>query len=629
MARDSVAEVRERTDAVDLVSQYVSLKRTGRNYKGLCPFHQEKTPSFVVFPESGNFHCFGCGKGGDIFTFYMGVENADFKESLAELARRAGVQLEMTPTDAPEVDAHRQRLIDLNGTAATFFNNILINSTLGAAGREAVEHRGLSADVIARFQLGFAPDGWDHLLNYLSARGVDPAFAAEAGPLQTRDTGGYYDRFRNRLIFPIRNRDGAVVGFGGRALGDAVPKYLNSPRSPIFDKSALLYGLDLAKDEIRRRDQVVIVEGYMDAIAAHQFGHPNVVAAMGTAVTEQQIALVKRSTKHIVLALDADTAGQMATLRGLETAQGTLDHDLVPIPDARGVIHWERKLNAEITIVNLPEGKDPDELIRRSPERWPEIIASAQPFLDFFLDAVTADVRLDDARGKAEAVRRAGPVLQQIADRVIQSHYVAQLARILRIDERVVSSEIRRSSMKTSMSTPDPSRSTRRQLAASHEDHLMAILLKHRSLCGDVIAMVPEGDLLDGRNRELLAVLRDQTILDLSAEVILDGLDEPLAEHGQRLLSLIDGTPAQLPGQVTREARQAVERLGRERFLFLMRQLQEEIRAAQSDQDSAAMTELSAQMQRLAERHGAFNPPLSPYFRDSRDSLATTGRQPA
>jgi DNA primase len=607
----------------------VQLKRTGRSYKGLCPFHQEKTPSFVVFPESGNFHCFGCGKGGDVFTFYMGVENADFREALAELARRAGVQLESIPTVAPEVDAHRQRLIELNETAATFYNNILVNSAAGAAGRALAEQRGLTPEMVARFQLGFAPDAWDSLLRFLSARGTDPALAVEAGLLQTRESGGHYDRFRNRFLFPIRNRDGAVVGFGGRALGDAMPKYLNSPQSPIFDKSTLLYALDLAQDESRRRDQVVIVEGYMDAIAAHQFGHANVVAAMGTAVTEQQIALVKRLTKHIVLALDADTAGQMATLRGLETAQHALDHDLVPIPDPRGVIRWERKLNAEITIVELPDGKDPDELLRRSPERWPDIVSSARPFLDFFIDTVTAGVDVHDARAKAEAVQRAAPVLQQVADRVVQAHYISRLAARLRLDDRVVQSEIRRSTMRSTNSTPEPTRAVPDQRSVSHEDHLMAILLQHRGLTGDVVSIVPDEDVLDRRNRELLQVLRDDATLSLPPEQVLAELDEPLASHGERLLSLLAGTPAQLPGQVAREARQAVERLSRERYLFLMRQLQDEIRTAQSEQDAAALAELTAQMTRLAERHRSFNPPPSPYFRDSRDSLATTGRQPA
>ncbi len=288
MARDAVAEVRERTDIVDLISNYVQLKRTGRSFKGLCPFHQEKTPSFVVFPDTQNFHCFGCGKGGDAFTFYMGVEHVEFREALQELARRAGVQLEAIPTVAPEVDAHRQRLLDLNAQAANFFANILKQSEAGAPGRQVVAQRGVNQEMIERFQLGYALDRFDALRRFFASRNVPLDVAAEAGLLSKRDDGSYYDRFRGRLMFPIRDRDGQIVGFGGRILGDGQPKYLNSPQSPIFDKSSLLYGLDLAKDEIRRRDHVVIVEGYMDAIAAHQFGHANVVAQMGTALTESQ-----------------------------------------------------------------------------------------------------------------------------------------------------------------------------------------------------------------------------------------------------------------------------------------------------------------------------------------------------
>ncbi|MDP9363341.1 MAG: DNA primase, partial [Chloroflexota bacterium] len=424
MARDPVAEVRERTDIVELVGSYVQLKRAGRSYKGLCPFHQEKTPSFVVFPDSGNFHCFGCGKGGDAFTFYQQVEHVEFREALQELARRAGVELASAPTAAPEVDAHRQRLIELNELAAAFYANILTNSEAGAPGRAAAAQRGLSPEIVARFGLGYALDRWDALLRYFSQRGIDPALAHEAGLLQERDSGGYYDRFRGRFMFPIRSREGRVVGFGARVVGEGQPKYLNSPQSAIFDKSALVYGLDLAKDEARKRDQIVVVEGYMDAIAAHQFGHANVVAAMGTAFTEAQVGLVKRLSKHIVLALDADAAGQMATLRSLETMQNALDADAVPVPDAQGIVRFERKLNAEIAIVRLPDGKDPDELIRKAPEAWPEVVAAAQPFLDFYLDAVTTGVDRTDARAKAEAVKRAAPVLEQVADRVVQSHYV-------------------------------------------------------------------------------------------------------------------------------------------------------------------------------------------------------------
>src|SRR5687768_4607845 len=245
MARDAVAEVRERTDIVELVGLYVQLKRAGRSYKGLCPFHQEKTPSFIVFPDSQNFHCFGCGKGGDVFTFYQSVEHVEFREALQELASRAGVELSSVPTVAPEVDAHRARLLELNELAAGFFHNVLVNAAAGEPGRQAFAARGLDQPTIERFRLGYAIEAWDTLLRYLTGRGADLALAAKAGLLQARDSGGYYDRFRGRLIFPIRDRDGQVVGFGGRIVGEGQPKYLNSPQSAVFDKSTLLYGLDL------------------------------------------------------------------------------------------------------------------------------------------------------------------------------------------------------------------------------------------------------------------------------------------------------------------------------------------------------------------------------------------------
>ncbi|CAA9578093.1 MAG: DNA primase [uncultured Thermomicrobiales bacterium] len=621
MARDAVAEVRERTDIVELVGGYVQLNRAGRSYKGLCPFHQEKTPSFIVFPDSQNFHCFGCGKGGDAFTFYMGVEHTEFRDALQELARRAGVELASAPTVAPEVDAHRRRLIELNELAATFFANVLHNSQAGAPGRETIERRGLSPEVVERFRLGFAPDSWDGLLRFLGSRGHDAALAAEAGLLSARDAGGHYDRFRGRLMFPIRTRDGEVVGFGGRIVGEGQPKYLNSPQSAIFDKSSLVYGLDVAREEVRRRDQVVIVEGYMDALAAHQFGHANVVAAMGTALTEKQVGQIKRLSKHIVLALDADAAGQMATVRGLETMRDALDHDDVAVPDARGIIHFERKLKAEIAIVSLPEGKDPDELIRRSPESWPEVVASARPFLEFLVDAVAGGVNPDDARAKAEAVARLAPVLRQVGDRVVMAHHVSRLAAKLQLDERLVLSEVRRGELKAAAPV---TRGGRPAVArrASPEDHLLAVLLRHRDSCGDVLERVPEEDVLDGRNRELLRVLRDPALAPLDADGIVAGLSEEIADHAERLLASLDGKPEQFLGQVRREAEQALDALGKERFLTLMRGLQADIREAQRTGDAATLAELSTRLYDLSDRHRRFYPPPSPYFRDSRDTKA-------
>ncbi|MEJ7837356.1 MAG: DNA primase [Thermomicrobiales bacterium] len=622
MARDAVAEIRERIDIVDLIQGYVpSLKRTGRSLKGLCPFHQENTPSFVVFPDTQNFHCFGCGKGGDLFTFYMGVEHVEFREALNELASRAGVTLDFTTPITPEHDAHRSRLLEINGLAATFYAHQLNNAPLGEVGRRIFAERGVTSDMVSRFGLGFAPDSWDALLSYLTSRNVTTELALEAGLVGERPSGGYYDRFRNRLIFPIRDRDGNVVGFGGRAIGDAVPKYLNSPQTPVFDKSSLVYGLDLAREAIRTSEEVVIVEGYMDVIAAHQFGYDNVVGAMGTALTEGQVAQIKRAGKRIVLALDADTAGQMATLRGLDTLRESLGGDSQPVPDAMGIIHFEKRLRAEIRIAHIPEGKDPDELIRRNPERWPEIVKSARPFLDFMIDVLTAHVSLDNAQEKSRVVAQLAPALQQISDRIVQGHYLSLVARKLDIDERIVLSEVRRSRIggKTAAT-----RSTSAQSVGATpsrratEDYLVALFLKHHTLTLEVLQRTPVEEIGDARNREVIRLLLELKDAEMSAEEIVALLDDGLIEHAENLLHMFDGRPEQFPGQISREASQVLELLGLERFRFLIAQLNTTLQSAQQDKDQDAIDQMKVQISLLAERHRLFYPPVSPYFRDSR-----------
>lgn len=632
MARDAVLEVRERTDIVELVGQYVQLKKAGRSYKGLCPFHQEKTPSFIVFPDSQNFHCFGCGRGGDVFSFYMGVEKAEFREALQELARRAGVTLDTVPGTAPEHDSHRQRLIEINELAATFYSNILLNSGAGEAGRKIAADRGLNEEMIRRFGLGFAPDSWDSLHKFFAGRGFDPAIVHEAGLLQERESGGYYDRFRNRLMFPIRDRDGHAVGFGGRALGDAIPKYLNSPQTAVFDKSSLLYALDLAKDEIRKRDQVVIVEGYMDVIAAHQFGHANVVAAMGTALTDAQVGLLKRYTKRIVLALDADAAGQMATIRGLEAMQQSLDHDEVPVTDALGIVRFERKLNADIAIVRLPEGKDPDELIRKSPERWAQIVANGQPFVAFYIETVAAEANDGDPRSKSAVIGRVAPILRQLPDRIVQSHYVDLLAARLRLDPKLVHSELRRTTIVNPSNRPSsPALAVIRPAAPprlSTEDHLIALLLAHRPLVRDIIAAIPHEEVTESRDQAIFGILADSSIPDLDPMQIIAGMDDAVADHAERLLESLQGKPALLPGAVRREVEEALYRVRLERLRFLSREVNADVQAARKSGDRETEISFTAQLKDLAERERGLYPKPSPYFRDARDNQATGGRRP-
>ncbi len=440
-----VDEIKDRLDIVEVIRPYVRLTKAGRNYKGLCPFHSEKTPSFVVFPETGTWHCFGaCGTGGDVFSFFMKQENLDFGETLRTLAARAGVELEPTHPEAAENEKRLGLLREINQAAATYFHQLLLNADEAAHARAYLEKRGISRDTIDRFQLGYALDQWDGLLNYLTHKGYALDDLLEAGLVVERErSSGAYDRFRKRILFPIRDHRGHTIGFGGRVLDDGVPKYLNSPQTPLFDKSSVLFGLDLARQGIRTSGEVVIVEGYMDVLMAHQCGINNVVAQMGTALTEAQLRSLKRHTQRFILALDSDTAGDQATLRGLDVARQVLDRELVPVPTARGLIQFEERLAADIRIVSLPPGLDPDEVIRESSSRWAQLIAGARPIMDYYLDALTADLDLGSAKGKAEAVRALGPIIAEIGDRVQRAHYLQQLGRMVQVDERTLWEQIR------------------------------------------------------------------------------------------------------------------------------------------------------------------------------------------
>jgi len=441
-----VDEVKDRLDIVEVIQSYVPLKKAGRNYKGLCPFHAEKTPSFVVFPDSGTWHCFGaCATGGDVFTFVMKRENLDFSEALAILARRAGVELAPRSPQAAEADQRQDLLREINQATALYYHHLLLNSAEAARALSYLQGRGFDHDTLERFQVGYAPDRWDGLLRYLTGKGYAVADLAEAGVISERDDrSGYHDRFRRRIIFPIRDQQGRTIGFGGRILDEGVPKYLNSPQTPLFDKSSVLYGLDLARQGIRASGVAVIVEGYTDVLMAHQHGLNNVVAQMGTALTESQLKLLKRYTSRFVLALDPDAAGDLATLRGLDVARQVMDRDVVPVRTANELLRFGDRLAADIQIMALPPGRDPDEVIRDDPAEWARLVAQAQPIMDYYFQALTAGLNLITAEGKREAVRRLDPLLAELGDWTLRMHYVQQLARMIKVDDRVLWEQIRR-----------------------------------------------------------------------------------------------------------------------------------------------------------------------------------------
>jgi DNA primase len=445
-----VDEIKERIDAVELISNYVQLKRAGRNFKGLCPFHAEKTPSFVVFPETGTWHCFGaCAEGGDIFTFVMRLEGWDFRTALEELARRAGVELKPLTEQQEAEDQERTRLREILAAAAVFFHNLLLNAPQAQVARDYVARRGLKDRTLEAFQLGYALDDWHALETFLIGKKYTKQELITAGLLVERDDGRVYDRFRDRLMIPIRDHRGRVIGFGARTLDpDGVPKYLNSPQTPVFDKGNTLYGLDNATKGIRAAERAVVVEGYTDVMQAHQAGFTNVVAQLGTALTEDNLRRLTRYAHRIILALDPDTAGQAATMRGLDVAREALAPEWQPVFDARGLVHMEARLSADIRVLTLPPGQDPDDLIRRDPARWAVLVDEAVPLVEHYMRMVLKEQDLADPKVKAEVTQNLVPVIGDVASPVERAHYAQKLARILQVDERALLDMVARPSLR-------------------------------------------------------------------------------------------------------------------------------------------------------------------------------------
>jgi DNA primase len=572
-----VDQVKDRLDIVEIVQSYVPLKKAGRNYKGLCPFHAEKTPSFVVFPETGTWHCFGaCGTGGDLFTFVMKQENLDFGEALRVLAQRAGVELEPRSPEAAAAEKRLDLLREINQVAATYFHHLLLNSDEAARARAYLEKRGLNRNTLDRFQVGYALDQWDSLLRYMDSKGYALADLHEVGLVIEREDGsGFYDRFRGRIIFAIRDYRGRTIGFGGRVLGDGVPKYLNSPQTPLFDKSSALFGLDQARAGIRTTGEAIIVEGYMDVLLAHQHGIDNVVAQMGTALTEAQLKLLKRYTQRFILALDSDVAGDQATLRGLDVARQVMDREVVPVPTPRGLIRFEERLSADIRIVSLPAGRDPDEVIRESPAHWAQLIAQARPVMDYYFHTLTAELDLATAKGKAEAVRALGPLIVEIGDRVQRTHYLQQLGRMVQVDERALWQQIRQETGRRPPSRParpKPTVGEADRAAVGLDEYCLSLALRHPDLVALADAALQEceeeplraEDLGRPEDRAILAAwqhwLAKGGSRDAQAE-FYDTLDEHLQERITTLLQTQEDQPLAPDDLVRNKVVDAVTRL--------------------------------------------------------------------
>ncbi|MEA3350181.1 MAG: DNA primase, partial [Chloroflexota bacterium] len=490
----AIDEIKARLDIVDIVSESVDLKRSGKSYSGFCPFHHNtRTPAFAVFPDTGTWRCFGeCNEGGDIFSFVMKKEGWDFKTTLQELAQQAGVQLR--PLTAKEEEKYEEfdRLRDLLELAVTFYRHQLLHTPAGNKALEYLHERGLSDQIIESFGLGYAPDSWEAASNHFKTKGYSQEDLINAGMVSERDSGGTYDRFRHRVVLPIRDQRSRMTGFGARTLDpDGIPKYLNSPKTDIFDKGQILFGLDKARKAIRSKDQVVIVEGYMGVLAPHQHGYANVVATMGTALTDDHLRLIKRFSRRIVLAMDSDAAGVKATLRGLQVARETLDREDEIRFDARGLLRHEGRLKADIRVSTLPPGMDPDDVINHDPAAWEEIIAAAKPIVVHVMETLAEDRDLEDAKIKTEIANQVMPLIADIPSAIERDTYRQRLARLLRVDERTLlgankpsRSPRRRYPHRGSAPVQPPGEKAPSPIGAIHarEIHLLGILLRRPDL---------------------------------------------------------------------------------------------------------------------------------------------------
>jgi len=556
----SIDEIKSRIDIVDLVSESVQLRHSGKNYTGFCPFHPiTRTPSFVVFPSTGTWRCFGqCNEGGDIFSFTMKKQGWDFSETLKYLADKAGVQLKPpTPEELVAEEEHAQ-LRSMLEEAANYYHHQLRNTSEGQKALEYLKKRGLSEEIIETFSLGYAPNAWEAIIQYFKGKGRSEGQLREAGLVSEREDGSIYDKFRHRIIFPIRDARGRMAGFGGRILDpNDIPKFLNSPQTPIFDKSALLYGLERARTPIRALDQAVIVEGYLDVIALHQAGFTNTVSPMGTALTEHQMRLLKRLTQRFILALDPDTAGDKATLRGLQIARQTMDRETEPIFDARGLMAHESRLQADIRVTTLPEGMDPDDVVNRDPAEWQQILENAKPIVIHVMETLARGRNIDDPKTKSEIASQVLPLINEVPDSIEREAYRQRLARLIKVDERLL------------VGSEGTSRPTRRQLRSTQpvarepkpditiqagnallEAHCLGILIRRPELVFHIDRALHESHLtrlsrLDFERAEYQAIfeLVEESLAQDRSEpmhYVLNGLSLPLMEIVDNLLERTD-----------------------------------------------------------------------------------------
>ena len=578
---DQIEEVKRKLDIVEVVSSYFPIQKSGKNYKAVCPFHSEKTPSFMVSPQLQIFKCFGCGEGGDVIAFYGKMEGVSFGEALKEMAKRAGVKL-LSRKESPQ-EQQKEKLLELNRLAADYFHFLLTDHKIGSTAMGFLKQRGLKKETIEEFGLGYAPSSWDSLGRYLLKKGYSLTEILQAGLAVRKEGGrGYFDFFRGRVMYPLRSSLGKVIGFAGRTLGAEEPKYINTVDTPVFEKGHYLFNLDLGKAEIKKKREAILVEGEMDAILLFQEGVKNVIATKGTALSTSQIVTMSKFAKRLIICFDRDAAGLEATKKGLLLAQSG---------------------GLEVAAVLLPEGKDPDEAVLADPAGFKKMADSAPPLFDFYLESAFSRFDSSTPSGKKAIAAEILPVVKSLANEVEKAAYLSRLAEKLKLEESVLWRQLEKEESLEEAAAPAVSSPVR--VSASKKDlYLVALLLSlPPERISSAVRRVADGDLIDPGLSGIISSLREY--LKSVKRFRLENFSAKLDENARKSLQdavlapfLGDLNPAQLEeefGHAIRGVKNA--RLSRERKVLVAR-----VREADKGKNALEVRRLQKEILKLTEK---------------------------
>ena len=570
-----IDQVQARSDIVEVISRYIPLAKAGRNFKAPCPFHHEKTPSFIVSPDKQIYHCFGCGAGGNVFSFLMKQENIEFPEAVEMLAEKAGIKLpRFGGAEKKELTSLANQLYKINEAAVSFFHETLNHSHQA---KEYLASRGIGDETVKKFRIGYAPDGWEGLLGFFRKKGVDGALLEKAGLVISNEKGGHYDRFRKRLIFPIFDLKDRVLGFGGRVLDSSLPKYMNSPETYIYSKGRHLYGLNFSRDDIKRQGYALIVEGYLDFIIPYQAGAKNIIATLGTALTIDQVKLLKRFTGTVIMVYDPDEAGEAASLRNMDLFIG------------EGV---------NVYIAELPKGLDPDGYIRKfGTDDFIKLTKSSKNLFEYKLYKLSSRFDSKSAHGKAAIAGEMLPTLSRIENAVLRSNLIKKLAERLAVDEEAIRTELKKVK-------PDGARSYSVTVTEAKKDSKSAEKM--------ILALLLEGESFIRRAKEALAPeeFRDSTVRDI-VKAVYDLSKSEKGVTAVRLMNHFDNnedatdllseavTILETLDNKEKVLLDCAARIKRDNVKDRLERLQDAIKSAHASKDEALVTKLVGEYTQL------------------------------